>query len=256
MDKGSSAPLSKENPYLNDDPLDNTQRYLPLLFEIRRKLFLTIVFFIAASAVGFIFYEKIIRFVLNIFQLEGVNIVFTSPFQFINLAIQSSLIVGLIAVFPVILVQLIAFLRPALSPKEFKKALIMTPTTLILFITGFTYGISIMRYTIVIFYQKSQELAIGNLLDVSAFISQILLTALLMGIAFQFPLILTVLIKVGLANTRTVAKKRVFFYAGSLIFASLLPPTDLLSLVFLFAPLIVLFEATLILNKTFLKKKS
>ena len=49
------------------------------------------------------------------------------------------------------------------------------------------------------------------------------------------------------------AKQRLFVYALSLIFAALLPPTDLLSLVLLFLPLALLFELTLLLNKYILK---
>ncbi len=242
------------NPYLNDDPLDNTERYLPFLYEIRRKLFYTAILLVIASAIGFIFYEKIIRFILSIFQLEGVNVVFTSPFQFINLAIQSSVIVGLIAIFPIIIYEIISFLKPALSPVEFKRILLLIPTSLILFGVGFSYGIIIMRYTVNIFYQKSVELSIGNLLDVTSFISQILLTALLMGLAFQFQIIITILTRSGIVHPNLFAKKRVFFYISSLIFATLLPPTDLLSLVFLFYPLIGLFLSTILIIKDFLNK--
>ena len=45
----------------------------------------------------------------------------------------------------------------------------------------------VMRYVIVLFYKKSVELNIGNILDVSLLLSQILITSVLMGIAFQYP---------------------------------------------------------------------
>ncbi|MBP9716730.1 MAG: twin-arginine translocase subunit TatC [Candidatus Levybacteria bacterium] len=239
-------------PVVVDDT--DTAKYLPFLLEIRRRLFFTVSIFAVACVIGFIFYEKIIKFVLNVFHLDGVNIVFTSPFQFINLAIQSSLIVGFIIVFPIIVYQLIAFIRPALSQREFKNILFLFPLSLILFITGFSYGIIIMRYTVAIFYEKSVQLDIGNLLDVSAFISQTLMTSILLGVAFQFPIIITFLLRTKMVNRNFFAKKRIFFYAASLIFATFLPPTDILSLVFLFAPLIALFEATLLFNRLFKHK--
>lgn len=229
----------------------DTAKYLPYLYEIRRRLFFTASIFVVASVIGFIFYEKIIKFVLGVFQLDGVNIVFTSPFQFINLAIQSSLIVGLIVVFPMVVYQLIAFIRPALSQKEFRNILVLFPLSLALFLTGFSYGVIIMRYTVAIFYEKSVQLDIGNLLDVSAFISQTLMTAILLGIAFQFPIIITFLLRTKMVNRNFFAKKRIIFYASSLLFATFLPPTDILSLVFLFAPLIALFEITLIFNRLY-----
>lgn len=244
-----------KNPYLEDDPLDNTERYLPYLYEIRKRLFYTALIFVVASAIGFIFYETIIRFVLDFYSIEGVNIVFTSPFQFINLAIQSSFMVGLIVVFPLLIYQMVAFLRPALSHGEFKKTLLLIPLSLILFLTGLFYGLIIMKYTIGIFYEKSLQLEIGNILDVTSLLSLILLTAILLGVAFQFPLVMTTLIKSGYVSVDFFSKKRFLFYGSSIIFAAFLPPTDLFSLVLLFAPLMVLFEVTLQFNKFLMRNR-
>ena len=110
-----------------------------------------------------------------------------------------------------------------------------------------------MRYVVILFYQRSSELQIGNFLDISLLLSQILLTAVLMGLAFQFPIILTILMRLKVINYKMLIKKRLLVYAISLIFATLLPPTDLLSLVVLFLPLALLFELTLILNRWVLK---
>ncbi len=190
---------------------------------------------------------------LVIFNLEGVNIVFTSPFQFLTLAVTSGFLVGLTLVFPLILYQIIAFLRPALKKGEFRMVVSLLPVGLMLFVGGFSFGIAMMRYVLVIFYTRSQALDIGNFLDVSRLLSQILVTAVLMGLAFQLPIILTILIRLGIIKYADVVKKRALAYALSLIFAALLPPTDLVSLVFLFLPIALLFEITLLFNRFALK---
>ncbi|OGK57058.1 hypothetical protein A3H83_03675 [Candidatus Roizmanbacteria bacterium RIFCSPLOWO2_02_FULL_39_8] len=115
------------------------------------------------------------------------------------------------------------------------------------------FGIVIMRYMIILFYEKSLQLHIGNFLDVSQFLSQVIITGLLMGIGFQFPIFLTILLKVKIIKYKALVDKRIFAYAISLLFAALLPPTDLLSLVFLTIPLILLFELTVILNRFILR---
>lgn len=215
-------------------------------------IFIFVVFFIA-STLGFIYYEKIIRTVLGIFDLEGVNIVFTSPFQFINLAINSAFLVGTIVVFPMIIWQVLMFARPALKAKEFQLILSLLPLSVMLFIGGIGFGIVIMRYIIILFYEKSLQLNIGNFLDISQLLSQVLVTGLLMGIAFQFPIVLTILLKAKIILYRALVDKRFFAYGISIVFAAILPPTDLLSLVLLTVPLVILFELTLVLNKFILK---
>jgi len=64
---------------------------LILLFgmEVRKRLFFVASIFLISSALGFIYYEKIITTSLGIFNLEGINIVFTSPFQFLELSVNS-----------------------------------------------------------------------------------------------------------------------------------------------------------------------
>lgn len=228
-------------------------KYSPFFSEIRKRLIFTLSIFIICAALGFMYYENIVRFVLRIFDFKGINIVFTSPFQFFTLAVDSALLVGFIAVLPMVIFQILSFLKPALRRSEYKAVLALLPITLLLFISGFAFGVLIMKYVVIIFFQKSVELNIGNLLDISKLLSQILITAILMGVAFEFPVVLTILMRLKILKFHAVAKKRLLVYVISLIFAALLPPTDLLSLVLLFLPLALLFELTLLLNKYVLR---
>jgi len=202
-----------------------------------------------AASVGFIKYESIVRLILKIFKLDGVNIVFTSPFQFMELAISSAFAVGIVVVLPLIIFQVLSFIRPALKPKEFRMVLFIIPLSIILFLFGFSIGALMMRYVVELFYEKSQELNIGNFLDISRLLSQIIVTSALMGIAFEFPIVITLLIKLNIIKLKAIQKQRMVAWGVAVFFAALLPPTDIFSLVMLTAPLIILFEMTLILNK-------
>lgn len=229
-------------------------KYLPFILEIRKRALFLVIFFFIFSAIGFIYYEKLISYTLTLFAFEGVNIVFTSPFQFLSLAVNTGLLLGLIVVLPLLIFQILSFLKPALSKKEFKTISFLIPLSLILFGMGFLFGVAIMRYVVVIFYEKTVTLDIGNFLDITQLISQILATAILMGVAFQFPIFITLLIRLGAVKYEFFVKKRVFAYAISLVFATLLPPTDILSLLFLTLPLIILYEITLFANGHLFKK--
>ena len=228
--------------------------YLPFLLEIRKRLFFVISIFLVFAVIGFIYYENIIKFFLKLLNLQGVNIVFTSPFQFFSLSINSGLMMGAIVISPFLILQILAFLKPALHSREYRTIIYLLPLSIALFLSGFGFGAIMMRYVVVIFLQKSVELQIGNYLDVSKLISQILTTATFMGIAFQFPIFLTLLMRFRIVKRSTIASKRLFAYIISLGFAALLPPTDLLSLALLTLPLIVLFELTLFLNKLFIRE--
>lgn len=224
-------------------------KYFPYLIEIRKRLFFVASIFLVASVVGFVYYEKIIKIILGIFNFQGINVVFTSPFQFINLAINSGLIVGLIIVFPLLMVQVLGFLKPALKKSEFRMVLSLLPASLVLFVIGFSFGLFVMRYVISIFYERSVAFSVGNFLDISLLLSQTLITSVLMGIGFQFPVVITILVRLKVITTKALKKSRMIAYAASVVFAALLPPTDLLSLVLLTLPLVILYELTLLLNR-------
>ncbi len=232
---------------------DSVEQYLPFILEIRKRALFVIAIFLVFLAIGFLYYDRVIVFLLDVFAIEGVNIVFTSPFQFLTLAITIGMMLGCFFMFPMMLYQVLAFVRPALRPKEYKIILSLIPASILLFITGFSFGLIMMRLVLVLFYQRTVELDIGNVLDISQLFTQILATSVLMGVAFQMPIVLTLLLRFKIIKYSFLAKKRPFAWAIALAFAALLPPTDLFSLVLLTLPIIGLYEATLIINKLFLK---
>lgn len=232
---------------------ENINRYLPLLSEVRRRILFVFSIFLLFGVVGFFYYEKIIVFIIEMIDLGEVNIVFTSPFQFLNLAISSSLLIGTIATIPLLLYQVLHFLKPALKSKEYRSIIAFLPLSIILFLGGFTFGFFMMKYVVTIFYSKSLELNIGNMLDISKLLSQILITSSLMGVAFQYPIVMSLLMRFKVVSLATFIKQRPIAYMVALSFAALMPPTDILSLILLTLPLILLFEITLFLNKIFTK---
>jgi sec-independent protein translocase protein TatC len=244
----------------NIKPLDTSeierikQQFSPFIKEVRKKIVTTALVFAVATIAGFIFYEKIIKFLISMFSLEGVNIVFTSPFQFINLAISTGVATGLVVASPVLAIQFLHFLKPALKRKEFKSATKFLPFSSLLFLFGFIFGIVVMKWQIEIFLARSIALGIGNILDISGLLVTVILTAALLGIGFQFPMILLILLRFGILKHQQLSKKRFWVYLGSFLFAILLPPDSILVDVLLSLPLIFLFELTLIINRFMVKK--
>lgn len=188
-------------------------------------------------------------------SLEGINIVFTSPFQFINLAISTGVATGLVVALPLFVAQVLFFLKPALREKEYKMVVRFLPFSFVLFLIGFAFGALIMKWQIEIFLARSFSLGIGNVLDISGLLTTVLLTSALMGVGFQFPIVLLLLMRLGIISHQQLSEKRRWVYLGSFVFALLLPPDSILADIFLSLPLIGLFEFTLILNSILERKR-
>ena len=224
-------------------------KYYPFLMEVRKRILFTLSGFIIGGVLGLVFYEKIIGLVIKIFALEGVNIVFTTPFQFISLAFSTAFVCGLLTAFPLIIGQILSFLRPGLKHKEYRLVLSFLPFSVLLFIVGFCFGAFIMRWQVSIFLSKSTTLGIGNVIDITNLLSMILLTSAFMGIGFQFPIIFSVLLRLKVIKYEWLVKQRPWAYLAAFIFAIFLPADSIPADIVLALPLVILFETTLILNR-------
>ena len=228
-------------------------KYSPFFSEIRKRLIFCLCLLTITSVLGFIYADQIIRLVIEAFGIKGVNIVFTSPFQYINLSLTIALLAGTVTLLPLIIFQVISFLKPALTHKEFRLMLYLLPVSILLFIAGATFGMVVMHYIVGAFYLQTVKLSLGNFLDISKLISHILVISILMGFTFQFPVVITALMHLKIIKHQTLSKRRFWIYGGSAMIAGLLPPADIPSTVAYFLILVVLFELSLVLNKYILK---
>ncbi len=238
-------PAALDNPQLQEA----IDRFMPYLHEVRKKLLVLAIVFTIFAALGFAFYQKILLFIMGLFNLKGITIVLTSPYQFIDLSINTALVMGIAAVIPFLLFDILSFIRPALTKPEFKLLQRLVPFTIILFAAGFAFGLWIMNIVINIFYQTTQSFNLNNLWDISHFFTQTLVMAISLGIVFEFPVVLTALLRLHVVKRQFLVKSRRYIYAALIIFATLMPPTDLLSLTLITIPLILLFELTMLFNQ-------
>ncbi len=155
---------------------------------------------------------------------------------------------GLIICLPLFIYHLYGFLKDGLNNKEKKLFFILLPIGLTLFLAGFAYGFTVLYSTLNSIAAINLSLGVKNLWDINKFLSQIILTSALLGLIFQFPIVLTFLTKVGLLTPKFLKEKRRHAVVLMFVSTSLLPPTDGLSLMIMVLPLIVIYEATIWTN--------
>ena len=229
-------------------------QYGEYLDELRKRIFRCAIVFIVSFFVGLFSTNAVLKFCLGILSLKNVTIVATSPFQLLELAMSVGFFTATIITIPFLFHQAYGFLRNGLLPHERRILFTLVPLSLVLFCIGFTYGVAIMYYAIAVIAQVNVGFGIANLWDVTQFISQILITSALLGLIFEFPLVLTALIRLGLFPVAFLRRNRRIAIAAILIFVALLPPTDGLSFIVMSVPLVGLYELTIFFN-SFHKRK-
>lgn len=229
--------------------------YYEYFFDIRKRLYSIAIVFFLFFIVGFFEAGNILRLIIGLFGLQNASIVTTSPFQFLSLATTIGMYFGLLVCSPLVLYHVYDFLKDGLTAKEKKLFFVLLPIGLALFVCGFSYC-----FTILYFYLKSVStvnLAFGlkNVWDISTFLSQIIVASVCLGLVFQFPIILTFLIRVGLVRVEYLREKRIYAISAIFIFVGFLPPPDIFSTFLEAIPLVLLYQLALWANSpVFLKQ--
>ena len=219
--------------------------------EIRRRLFFLVKIFLGVFIVGFFITGPVIKLSIKYLAIKDVVIVTTSPFQLIDLAMSMGFFLASIVVAPFFVYHLYTFLRPGLLPKERKLFISLIPVSLLLFAIGFSYGFGTLYFAIETIAKLNITLGVVNYWDISKFVSEIVLTASLLGLIFEFPIVITFLIRIGVMNVAFLRSKRRHAIVIIFIFVSLLPPTDGLSLILMATPMVLIYELTILVNSRF-----
>jgi sec-independent protein translocase protein TatC len=197
---------------------------------------------------GFLFAGQILKAALKLIKLDEVVIATTSPFQFVTVAMDVGFFLAIMVSAPYIVCSFYTFIAPALTRSERVGLLKSIPISLGLFVVGFLYGFGILYYSLGLFADINTGLGIANIWNISQFLSEIFITAALLGFIFEFPLLLTLLVKLRVITAQFLRDKRRIAYFCIFFITALLPPTDVLSLVAMVLPMVLLYEVTILLN--------
>ena len=188
------------------------------------------------------------KHILSFVRIDQVTIATSSPFQFADIAMDFGFFSAIMVCVPYIIYSFYIFIVPALTRNEKIKLLKSIPISIVLFIAGFAYGFFILYYALELLASINTSLGIANFWNIGQFLSQILITSALLGLVFEFPLLLTLLIRLGVLAPQTLRDNRRVAYFSMVALTALLPPTDGISLLAISLPLVLLYEVTILIN--------
>lgn len=232
------------------------QKYAVYFEEIRKRVYRLVVIFAVTWVAGFFAANAFIKFLIEFLHIRDVTIVATSPFQLINLSMDIAFFLATLVTLPLCVYQTYTFLRSGLLPPERKVFLRLIPLAAVLFIFGFGYGLVAMYSALQFIASVNVELGVANLWNITQFISQIVITATLMGVLFEFPLVLTFLMRIGVLRVEFLREKRRHAVVVILIAVALLAPFDAVTFLVMSAPLLLMYEATIRLHAVRVKRNS
>jgi sec-independent protein translocase protein TatC len=160
------------------------------------------------------------------------------------------LIGGFIIAFPYVFWQFWKFIKPALTKKELRSTRGVIFWVSLLFFMGVFFGYFVIApYTVSFFANFQLDTNIENRWTITSYLDTLVPLILGTGLAFQLPLVMYFLTKVGIVSSAFLRKYRKHAIVIMLIVAGIITPPDVLSQIIVTLPLILLYEVSIILAK-------
>ena len=221
------------------DP-ERTLSYVEHLSELRRRLLLSALAVVAASVGAYSLRETLVDLVLR--PVAAVPFVFLDPPELFLANVKIAIVAGLAVASPFVLFQVWIFVRPGLKRGERMIVGLAILFGTLFFAAGVLFGYLVVLPMTLRFFLQYETAAIRASLSFGSYVGFLTSLLLAFGIAFELPLLVLVLARLGLVDAALLARSRKYALLIILVVAAILTPPDVVSQLLLAGPMLVLYE--------------
>jgi sec-independent protein translocase protein TatC len=219
------------------------------LDELRRRLIISALAILIVTAVAFFFSDVLLNVLLlpaaNI-QAGGVHLKAFSLMDGFAIKWRVALYCGIVVAFPVWAYQVYSFVSPGLLDHERRAVFPTLASSLVLFALGAVFGYYLLWGMIRVLVQlfPAQVDYLPGADDYISFVTFFLLSS---GLAFQLPVLLTVLVYLRILSSEILRKQRRIAYFALFVFAEIITPVSdpIVAPLTVMVPLVVLYEISI-----------
>jgi sec-independent protein translocase protein TatC len=227
------------------------------LSELRRRLLFSLIAFVVMFLACFYFADTFFNFLVEplakIFKgQEGRRLIYTALHEKFFTNIKVAFFVAAFLSFPIMASQIWRFIAPGLFKREKRAFMPFLLATPVLFFAGGVFVYYVLLPVAWQFFSSFEQLADESLLaitlepKVNEYLSLVMRLIFAFGLSFELPVVLLILVKVGMTSPEGLRKKRRYAIVVAFICAAVLTPPDPLSQLALALPIILLYEASIL----------
>ncbi len=225
--------------------------FIEHLEELRARILKSIIFIIVVSAILYAFTDVILGFMVR----PVGRLVFISPPEAFITTIKIALFGGLFLSSPFVLYEVWQFISAGLGKAERGYALLFGFFSFILFLAGCFFG-----YFIIVPIGMEFLLGFGSdfvspMISVGRYVSFVGILTLAFGMAFQLPIAILFLSKIGVVTPRYLSRNRKYAIVIMFIAGAIFTPPDVITQCLLALPLLLLYELSILLSRLLNRKR-
>ena len=233
--------------------------------ELRKRLLWSFVYIIIVFVICFYFADNLFSFLAKplvtlMDTKNGQGFIYTALQEAFFTELKIAFFFALFFSFPLVAIQIWKFIAPGLYNKEKKAFLPFLIATPILFFAGGSmvyYFIAPIAWKFFLSYQNINTTGVPIRLEakMGEYLSLMMRFIFAFGLAFQLPVVITLLAKANLVTYTTLKKFRKYAIVIAFLSAAFLTPPDPFSQISLALPIILLYEISIYLAKIIQKNK-
>lgn len=219
--------------------------------ELRRRILITVAWFVVAFVAGWFVAPYVQEFLTAPLLAVWGNgdLLYTGLTDGLMIQLSLALLVALLLTVPMALWQVWAFVAPGLKEKERRFVVPIFVVSPLLFLGGAAFAFYLLFPTVFGFFLELNESARVPAVIMPAVREYVTFAISLLkvfGIAFQLPLVLVLLNRVGILSRSRIVAMRRYAIVFIVIAAAVLTPPDVVSQILLAVPMWLLFEVSIL----------
>ena len=176
---------------------------------------------------------------------DGGNMIAVDPHGTFFIPFKLAFATAFAIAVPFVLYQVWAFVAPGLYKKEQSIILPLVVSSTLLFYLGILFAYFVVFPLIFEFFAKMTPEGVALTPDIGSYMSFALSLFFAFGVAFEVPVAIVLLSRMGVISAEGIAKQRAYFILGVFVIGMLMTPPDPFSQVMLALPVCLLFEVGL-----------
>lgn len=223
------------------------------LEEFRDRILKIVIAIVPTFLFGFWFAKYVLADIATKANtIDGLDV--RAPTETITLTFKIALYVAVAICMPIIVYQVVAFLAPGLTRQEKRILYTALPFITILFVTGAWYGYFVAAPKALYFLSGWNEAAFDWNPDGNETVSFFMTLTIGLGLAFQLPVIMFIVAKIGVFTPAQMRKVRKYAFILILIAAAIITPsTDPYNMMIVAIPIYGLYELGIVVASIFAK---
>jgi sec-independent protein translocase protein TatC len=183
----------------------------------------------------------------------GATMIATNVISPFLVPLKITLLAAFLVALPVVLYQVWAFVAPGLYSHEKKMVLPLVVSSTVLFCLGVAFCYFFVFGQVFKFIQSFAPKSITAAPDIEAYLSFVMTMFIAFGAAFEVPIVVVVLARMGIVSIEKLKAFRSYFIVLAFIIAAIITPPDVVSQLALAIPMCLLYEVGIWAAQVFIK---